>query len=197
MRNQGEASHRRPFSRLRSQHRAPRNWASQAICTPRRSLRSMQRNRSLQGTQRKCQIAARSKLRSKNADFSSTHHFCLSQAATKKRKWRPCQPRPAPIHRAREKIRGALRPRTQQERTVMKKSELLQKVLTIPEPRLIAAIGAVLAHRKRQADGLPDDAEVDVRVDVAAFLQTCSARQLRMLQEIASGLELKVEGRLQ
>jgi hypothetical protein len=79
----------------------------------------------------------------------------------------------------------------------MKKSELLQKVLTIPEPRLIAAIGAVLAHRKRQADGLPDDAEVDVRVDVAAFLQTCSARQLRMLQEIASGLELKVEGRLQ
>ena len=207
MRNQGEASHRRPFSRLRSQHRAPRNWASQAICTPRRSLRSMQRNRSLQGTQRKCQIAARSKLRSKNADFSSTHHFCLSQAATKKRKWRPCQPprtppstcrsRPAPIHRARAKIRGALRPRTQQERTVMKKSELLQKVLTIPEPRLIAAIGAVLAHRKRQADGLPDDAEVDVRVDVAAFLQTCSARQFRMLQEIASGLELKVEGRLQ
>jgi hypothetical protein len=78
----------------------------------------------------------------------------------------------------------------------MRKSELLLEVLALPQERLIAAIGAVLARRKREAQGLPEDAGVDVEVDAAAFLETCSARQLRMLREIALGLEMTCEGRV-
>jgi hypothetical protein len=54
---------------------------------------------------------------------------------------------------------------------------------------LTAAISAILAHRKRRAAGLPDNAPVDVSVNVEAFMQTCSVRQLEMLRKIARGFE--------
>jgi hypothetical protein len=80
----------------------------------------------------------------------------------------------------------------------MKKSELAQDLLrTVPRPRLVAAIGSVLARRQRRAAQLPDDAMVSIDVNVEAFLATCSARQLRMLREIALSLEIEAEGRLQ
>jgi hypothetical protein len=76
----------------------------------------------------------------------------------------------------------------------MKKSELLRQVLALPEERLIGAIAEIIAHRKRQAEGLPEDASFDLKIDLVEFLSTCSARQLRLLHEIALGLEITCEG---
>ena len=79
----------------------------------------------------------------------------------------------------------------------MTRLDLIEKIIrTVPMPRLIMAIGAILARRKREAERLPEDARVELEVDVTAFLSTCSKRQLRMLREIALGLEIKSEGRV-
>jgi hypothetical protein len=80
----------------------------------------------------------------------------------------------------------------------MKKSEIAQELLrTVPRPRLIAAIGSVLARRQRRAAQLPDDTLMEVDVNVEAFVATCSVRQLRLLREIALSLDIEAEGRLQ
>ena len=72
----------------------------------------------------------------------------------------------------------------------MKKSRLMLEILqTVPRGNLTAAIAAILAHRKRRAASLPDNAGVEVSVDVEAFMKTCSVRQLEMLQKIARGFE--------
>jgi hypothetical protein len=78
----------------------------------------------------------------------------------------------------------------------MRKSDLAQEILrTVPEPRLIAAIGSILAQRQRRAAGLPDDALVEVKeVNVEEFVATCTKRQLRLLREIVLGLDLETEG---
>jgi len=69
--------------------------------------------------------------------------------------------------------------------------ERLQDLLdSVSEPQLIAAVGSILAHRRRQALGLLKDAEVEVDVDVAAFLATASNHQLSLLKEIALGMNV-------
>jgi hypothetical protein len=63
--------------------------------------------------------------------------------------------------------------------------------------RLFAAMLAVLGHRHRQAGGgevgevleLPELSEVDEEAMLTDFLKTCSLRQLRLLRNIAEGLE--------
>ena len=51
-------------------------------------------------------------------------------------------------------------------------------------------------HGRRQAEGLAEDAVVNVDVDVAAFLQTATTRQLKLLKVIALELDPRCEGRL-
>src|SRR5262249_43655046 len=78
-----------------------------------------------------------------------------------------------------------------------KTTNLVQEIIrTVPMPRLIAAVGAISARRQRRAAGLSDNTPVDVEVAGEEFMATCSARQLRLLREIALGLDIEMEGRV-
>ena len=49
-----------------------------------------------------------------------------------------------------------------------------------------------MAHRRRQAEGLPEDAAVDVSVNPAEFLATVTVRQLKLLKAIAMELDPEI-----
>ena len=66
---------------------------------------------------------------------------------------------------------------------------------SVSEPQLVTAIAMILAHRRRQAEGLPEDAVVVVDVnDVrpAEFLATATVRQIKLLKVIAMELDPEV-----
>jgi hypothetical protein len=70
----------------------------------------------------------------------------------------------------------------------MKKRDLAQEILrTVPRPRLSAAIGFVLEARHRRVAG--ETGDFQVKVDVEAFVATCTVRQLKLLRKLALGLE--------
>jgi hypothetical protein len=72
----------------------------------------------------------------------------------------------------------------------MKKTDLVVEILrTVPLPRLVAAVGAILDARHRRGTGATGEVAYDV--NVAAFMATCSARQLRLLRTLALGLEME------
>jgi hypothetical protein len=64
-------------------------------------------------------------------------------------------------------------------------------VRDVPEVRLVMAICLILKQRTGQTHFESEDGFV------AEFMATCSIRQLKLLREIALGLDLAVEGRLQ
>jgi hypothetical protein len=64
---------------------------------------------------------------------------------------------------------------------------------SVSEQQLTVAIAMILAHRRRQAEGLSEDAMVVVSgsdVRPAEFLATATVRQLRLLKAIAMELEV-------
>jgi hypothetical protein len=71
------------------------------------------------------------------------------------------------------------------------KSDLAQEILrTVPRLRLIVAVGFILEARDRRATGETDGLVIEGdKVDVEAFMATCTVRQLKMLRKIALGLE--------
>ena len=77
--------------------------------------------------------------------------------------------------------------------TQMKRDALIAEVRReVPFSQLVVAIGFILQHRRERA-GLPKQplvmsAEQAERM-IEEFLPTCSKRQLRMLREIANGVE--------
>jgi hypothetical protein len=70
----------------------------------------------------------------------------------------------------------------------MKKSDLAQEILcTVPRPRLAAAVGFILEARHRRVAG--ETSVFQAKVDVEAFVATCTVRQPKLLRKLALGLE--------
>jgi hypothetical protein len=60
---------------------------------------------------------------------------------------------------------------------------------SVSEPQLIFAIACVLAHRRRQAEGLAEDAPMEVDVNPVEFLETCPTWQIELIKVIALELD--------
>jgi hypothetical protein len=78
-----------------------------------------------------------------------------------------------------------------------KREQLAAEILhAVPEPRLVAAVGFVLRERylrEHPEETATSDRGLELEVNVREFMKTCSLRQLRLLLEIALGLDESVE----